>query len=142
RNPCRSPARRQRAAGPAASTSGRPPAAGRSSARHRSAAPGSPTPGRVPRVRRTPRAAPPRARRGRARRRLPRAAPPAARRDLAPWCLPTMSPVALNVQRERLAPETFRLPVEKIRDGYYTDAYFNFTRELLEAEELAPHVVL
>ena len=39
--------------------------------------------------------------------------------------LPTMSPVALNVQRARLEPETFRLPVEKIRDGYYTDAYFN-----------------
>ena len=33
--------------------------------------------------------------------------------------------------RERLDPETFRLPVDKIRDGYYTDAYFNFTRELL-----------
>ena len=30
-------------------------------------------------------------------------------------------------------PEVFRLPVERIRDGYYTDAYFNFTRQLLEA---------
>jgi nicotinate phosphoribosyltransferase len=34
----------------------------------------------------------------------------------------------------RLAPEVFRLPVEKIRDGWYSDAYFNFTKELLEAE--------
>jgi nicotinate phosphoribosyltransferase len=25
----------------------------------------------------------------------------------------------------------FRLPVERIRDGYYSDAYFNFTRDLL-----------
>ena len=33
----------------------------------------------------------------------------------------------------RLDPDVFRLPVEKIRDGYYTDAYFNFTKELLEA---------
>jgi nicotinate phosphoribosyltransferase len=37
-------------------------------------------------------------------------------------------------RRERLAPEVFRLPVEKIRAGWYTDAYFNFTKELLEAE--------
>jgi nicotinate phosphoribosyltransferase len=50
--------------------------------------------------------------------------------------------VAVNVQRERLSPETFRLPVEKIRDGYYTDAYFNFTRDLLEQEGRAPHVVM
>jgi nicotinate phosphoribosyltransferase len=33
--------------------------------------------------------------------------------------------------RSRLDPEVFRLPVEKIREGYYTDAYFNLTRELL-----------
>ena len=37
-------------------------------------------------------------------------------------------------QRERLDPEVFRLPVEKLRQGYYTDAYFNFTKELLERE--------
>ena len=34
--------------------------------------------------------------------------------------------------RTRLDPEVFRLPVEKIRDGYYTDAYFNLTRQLLD----------
>jgi nicotinate phosphoribosyltransferase len=35
--------------------------------------------------------------------------------------------------RERLAPETFELPVERIRDGFYTDAYFNHARETLLA---------
>jgi nicotinate phosphoribosyltransferase len=33
--------------------------------------------------------------------------------------------------RTRLAPEVFELPVEKIRDGYYTDAYFNHARSTL-----------
>lgn len=36
----------------------------------------------------------------------------------------------------------FRLPVEKIRKGYYTDQYFNLTKELLEAEDRHPHVVM
>ena len=31
-------------------------------------------------------------------------------------------------ERERLAPEAFRLPVEKIREGYYSDAYFNYAK--------------
>src|SRR5215212_3741080 len=43
---------------------------------------------------------------------------------------------------ERLDPEVFRLPVERIRSGYYTDAYFNFTKELLEGSERHPHVVM
>ena len=30
--------------------------------------------------------------------------------------------------RTRLDPEVFRLPVERIREGYYSDAYFNLTR--------------
>jgi nicotinate phosphoribosyltransferase len=33
--------------------------------------------------------------------------------------------------RTRLDPEVFRLPVERMRAGYYTDAYFNLTRQLL-----------
>ncbi len=45
-------------------------------------------------------------------------------------------------ERERLAPSTFRLPVEKIRDGYYSDAYFNHTKSLLEQEGDHPHVVM
>jgi len=45
-------------------------------------------------------------------------------------------------RRERLDPATFRLPVEKIRDGYYTDAYFNYSKELLEAEGRNPRVTM
>jgi nicotinate phosphoribosyltransferase len=44
--------------------------------------------------------------------------------------------------RQRLSPATFRLPVEKIRDGYYSDAYFNHTKSLLEADGHHPHVVM
>src|SRR3954470_2281130 len=43
---------------------------------------------------------------------------------------------------ERLAPDIFRLPVERIRTGYYSDAYFNYTKTLLEAENRHPHVVM
>ena len=45
-------------------------------------------------------------------------------------------------ERQRLAPSTFRLPVEKIRDGYYSDTYFNHTKALLEADDHHPHVVM
>jgi nicotinate phosphoribosyltransferase len=49
----------------------------------------------------------------------------------------------MSVQaRERLSPAVFRLPVEKIRDGYYSDAYFNYTKELLEADDHHPRVVM
>jgi nicotinate phosphoribosyltransferase len=44
--------------------------------------------------------------------------------------------------RERLAPSTFRLPVERIRAGYYTDAYFNFTKQLLEETGHRPTVTM
>jgi nicotinate phosphoribosyltransferase len=36
----------------------------------------------------------------------------------------------------------FRLPVGKIRDGYYSDAYFNATKALLEADGRHPRVVM
>ena len=36
----------------------------------------------------------------------------------------------------------FRLPVERIRDGYYSDAYFVHTKRLLEAEDHHPHVTM
>ena len=42
----------------------------------------------------------------------------------------------------RLPPETFRLPVARMREGYYTDQYFNLTRELLEAEDRHPRVLM
>jgi nicotinate phosphoribosyltransferase len=45
-------------------------------------------------------------------------------------------------RRERLDPEVFRLPVDRIREGYYTDAYFNLTKELLEATGRHPRVVM
>ena len=34
------------------------------------------------------------------------------------------------------------MPVERIRGGYYSDAYFNLTKELLESEELHPRVTM
>src|SRR3954451_9816874 len=45
-------------------------------------------------------------------------------------------------ESERLAPETFRLPVEKIRSSYYSDSYFALTKELLEAEGRSPEVTM
>jgi nicotinate phosphoribosyltransferase len=44
--------------------------------------------------------------------------------------------------KRRLDPSVFRLPAEKIREGYYTDAYFNFTKALLEAEDRHPVVTM
>jgi nicotinate phosphoribosyltransferase len=44
--------------------------------------------------------------------------------------------------RRRLDPEIFRLPVERIRQGYYSDAYFVLTKHALEAEEEHPHVTM
>jgi nicotinate phosphoribosyltransferase len=44
--------------------------------------------------------------------------------------------------RERLSPEVFRLPVERIRAGYYSDAYFNFTRQLLKERSDHPQVTM
>lgn len=42
----------------------------------------------------------------------------------------------------RLPPETFRLPVERMRAGYYSDAYFNHARALLESEGRHPRVLM
>jgi nicotinate phosphoribosyltransferase len=44
--------------------------------------------------------------------------------------------------RVRLAPEVFELPVEKIRDGYYTDAYFNHARSTLLTDGRAARVLM
>jgi nicotinate phosphoribosyltransferase len=43
---------------------------------------------------------------------------------------------------ERLPPEVFDLPVEKMRAGYYTDAYFNHVRAALLADGRHPRVVM
>jgi nicotinate phosphoribosyltransferase len=48
----------------------------------------------------------------------------------------------VTTRTERLAPSIFRLPVKRIRDGYYSDAYFNFARELLLEEKRHPHVTM
>jgi nicotinate phosphoribosyltransferase len=47
-----------------------------------------------------------------------------------------------RVRGRRLPPEIFDLPVEKMRDGYYTDAYFNHARAALLADGRRPRVVM
>jgi nicotinate phosphoribosyltransferase len=44
--------------------------------------------------------------------------------------------------RTRLDPSIFRLPVAKMRAGYYSDQYFNLTKELLEHEGRHPRVLM
>ncbi len=41
---------------------------------------------------------------------------------------------------ERLSPDVFNLPVEKMRAGYYSDTYFNRAREILERDGYHPRV--
>ena len=48
----------------------------------------------------------------------------------------------MSVVQQRLEPEVFRLPVTRIREGYYSDQYFNLTRELLIAEDRRPRVLM
>jgi nicotinate phosphoribosyltransferase len=50
--------------------------------------------------------------------------------------------MALRTETRRLPPEIFDLPVEKMREGYYTDAYFNRTRDVLLAEGRHPRVLM
>ena len=47
-----------------------------------------------------------------------------------------------RTRAKRLSPEIFDLPVEKMREGYYTDAYFNHTRQVLLADDRHPRVVM
>ena len=42
----------------------------------------------------------------------------------------------------RLSSAVFQLPIERIRGGYYSDNYFNLTKELLELEEHRPRVLM
>lgn len=42
--------------------------------------------------------------------------------------------------RPRLDPSIFNLPVEKMRDGYYSDTYFNRSREILALDGAHPVV--
>ena len=50
--------------------------------------------------------------------------------------------MAIETKRERLSPDVFDLPVEKMREGYYTDAYFNHARATLLADGRRPRVVM
>jgi nicotinate phosphoribosyltransferase len=47
-----------------------------------------------------------------------------------------------TVPSTRLPPEIFDLPVEKMREGYYSDAYFNHTRSALLADGRHPRVLM
>ena len=47
-----------------------------------------------------------------------------------------------TARRQRLSPEVFDLPVEKMRAGYYTDAYFNHSRTVLLRDGRRPQVVV
>jgi nicotinate phosphoribosyltransferase len=50
--------------------------------------------------------------------------------------------VATTTREQRLPPEVFDLPVEKMRAGYYTDAYFNHARGTLLEDGRHPRVVM
>lgn len=42
----------------------------------------------------------------------------------------------------RTDPSVFQLPVDKMRSGWYSDQYFNLTKELLEGDGNRPNVVM
>ena len=50
--------------------------------------------------------------------------------------------MAQTARRQRLDPGVFDLPVEKMRAGYYTDAYFNHSRAALLADGRRPRVLM
>jgi len=45
-------------------------------------------------------------------------------------------------RRPRLDPEIFHLPVERMREGYYSDKYFVRAREILIADGYHPRVTM
>ncbi|GAC1593791.1 MAG: nicotinate phosphoribosyltransferase [Candidatus Velthaea sp.] len=46
----------------------------------------------------------------------------------------------LRTERRRLDPAILNLPVDKMRDGYYSDTYFNRARDILNADGHHPRV--
>src|SRR3954471_5193518 len=52
------------------------------------------------------------------------------------------SSMAQTARRERLSPDVFDLPVEKMRAGWYSDAYFNYTRDVLLRDGRHPRVLM
>lgn len=45
-------------------------------------------------------------------------------------------------RKKRLDPAVFNLPIDRIRNGFYSDKYFERTREVLQAEEYRPTVLM
>src|SRR6187399_2321034 len=72
--------------------------------------------------------------------------PPSRARSSSRWprrrSLRASSSSMPPLRRERLSPEVFDLPVEKMRAGWYTDAYFNHARSTLLADDRHPRVVV
>jgi nicotinate phosphoribosyltransferase len=58
-----------------------------------------------------------------------------------PLALPLVS-TEVELTDDRLPSEVFELPVEKIRSGYYSDAYFNSTKAVLERRGDHPRVLM
>ncbi|HEY3423239.1 MAG TPA: nicotinate phosphoribosyltransferase [Negativicutes bacterium] len=44
--------------------------------------------------------------------------------------------------KSRLAPDTFRIPVEEIKNGFYSDSYFLRTSEILNKDQHHPRIVM
>lgn len=47
-----------------------------------------------------------------------------------------------TTRRTRLDPSVFHLPVERMREGYYSDKYFVRARGILLADHYSPHVMM
>jgi nicotinate phosphoribosyltransferase len=55
---------------------------------------------------------------------------------------PAQKKTAPRGRRPRLDPTVFNLPVEKMREGYYSDKYFVRAREILLADGYSPRVMM
>ncbi len=51
-------------------------------------------------------------------------------------------PVKPRLHKQRLDPSTFDLPVKKMREGYYSDKYFNRAKEILEKDNHHQEVLM
>ncbi len=54
----------------------------------------------------------------------------------------TLKKAKENARFERLDPAIFDLPLEKMRRGYYADKYFNRAKEIMEADNHHPRVLM
>jgi len=44
--------------------------------------------------------------------------------------------------RQRLSPESFTIPAEELKNGFYTDCYFSRTRDILLQDQYHPKVIM